>query len=420
MSKDIQDLIDKLGNEWEGFQGEMKAWQKDLEKKGHADPVLIEKIDKMAKGVESIDAAKSALDDQKKQIDLLTKRADQLEEQLNTPLITKTGETIVPKNVKSAHQRYLRTGDNDALKEVNDYIEKSLNLTVAEQGGLFYSITQETTIEPLIREIAPMRQICDVKTIDTSSLSFRSKTGNTTGGWVGEIEERPETTTPTYRLQEIEAHEMYAQPAVTAKMLEDAQFDVEGDLNEDMAETFGELENVAFISGNGQKKPRGLLTYTFHATPSATQLLYLPAGAAGNWAATDPHLVLLGIGERLKSQFIANAVFQMGRSRVVEVMKFVDGEKRPIWQPSYQAGTPSTVAGFPLIRNEHLPTKAANSLSVLFGDFKRSYRIVDRRGVLVLRDPYTSKPFVKFYTTRRVGGDLVRYDACLAIKFSET
>lgn len=407
-----------LGETWETFEADMKRWQKDQEKKGVASADLSEKIEKMSGALVELDGTKQQLDAQIKDIDAQKKRLDELEEQLNTPLITKNGDTIVPKKVKAAHNRFLRNGDLDALREVNDYVEKSMNLTVAEQGGLFYTITEDTSIEPLIREICPMRQVCDVKTISTTAYQYNRKTGNTNGGWQGELEAPTDTNTPTYAMSEIEAHTIFAQPAISQKMLEDASFNVEAELNEDLAETFGEIENLAYMSGNGVKKPRGMLTYTYSATPTATQVLYIASGASGDWAASDPHLKLLGVSALLKSQFTGAARWMMRRAQLAEICRWVDGDKRPLWQPSMQLGVPSSLLGIPITLNEQLPVKAANSLSVLYGDFKRAYTIVDRRGTVVLRDPFTSKPLVKFYTTKRTGGDLRRFDAHLAVKFA--
>jgi len=414
--ENLEKTCTELGQAWDTFQADMRAWKKNQEKNA-ANAEVTEKVEQLSNIVAGLDGTKAKLDAQLKDIAEQKSRIDEIEEALNTPIITKNGDTIVPKKVKEAKDRYLRTCDQSALAEYQDYVQKSMNLTQADQGGLFFTITAETGIDPMVREICPMRQICDVRKIGTTVYTFRKKTGNTSAGWVGEMETRPETTAPTYAMQEIIPQECYAQPYVSQTMLEDADFDVERELNEDLAETFGELENVAFISGNGVKKPRGLLSLTFSATPSAEQVLEVKTGASGDWAASDPHVVLLGVAELLKERYQGNARFMMSRARVAEVMKFVDGNKLPIWQPSFQVGTPSTLVGYPVTRNEHMPAKAANSRSVVFGDFKAAYRIVDRLGTSIMRDPYTNVPFIKFYTRRRVGGDVVRPEAYLAFKF---
>ena len=422
MSAEIKTIIDDLGRTFEGFKKNIIERHEEFEKNNRVDSIRENEIAKKTAALINFDDAKERLEKAASDVVLLKAKAAELEERLNQPVFTEGGQkTGPPKEIKEAMQRYLRKGSLADLQTVNEFVQlqhKSLNLTNADEGGVFYSFTNDNAIEPLIREIAPMRQVCDVKTISTSSYTFKRKTGNTDAGWIAELGTRADTDAMTYAQQEIVTHECYAQPLISQKMLEDAEFDVEGEINEDLADTFADLENISFISGNGVGRPRGLLTHTFSSTEVADTVLYVATGASGDWASTDPHLKLLGVGELLKAQFTANSQWMMSRGRVAEVMKFVDAEKRPLWQPSMQAGTPSALAGYPIVKNENMPAKAANSYSVLFGDFKRSYRIVDRRGTMLLRDPFTSKGYVKMYTTRRVGGDVLRKDAFLAFKFA--
>lgn len=429
MSAELQlkETIDKLGRTFESFQKDILGRQEKFEKENRRDPIKEDEIAKKVADIINFDEEKERIEKAQEELAAVKTKAEELEARLNEPVMG-GGATKgqLPPKVKAALERHFRhPSDAEAVETIHQYAAKhevkSLNLTDAS-GGVFYSFTHDNAIEPLIREVAPLRQVCSVRRIGTGSYTFKRQTGHTDAGWVGEVETRSETDAPTFGQNEIVTHECYAQPLISQKMLDDAEVDIEMELNEDLVETFANLENTAFITGNGVTQPRGLLSYTadFSSTEAADKILYIATGASGDWAATDPHIKLLGVGEQLKAQFLANARWMMSRHRLAEVMKFVDGNKLPIWQPSYQAGTPSLLLGFPVTRNEHMPAKAANSYSVVFGDFKQAYRIIDRIGMRVLRDPFTSKGFVKFYTTRRVGGDVVRKDAFLAFKFASS
>lgn len=426
MSEEIKKVIEDLGRDFEDFKKSLNDQVKSIETKGHADPVLVEKVDKMSTAIATLDSQKQALEAQAKTVDELKARADELEARLNTPTFGGGADghkTTLPADVRKQVVDYLRTGKSALREAVNEKLAefgKSLNLSVAEEGGIFYSVTHDTDIMPLVQEASPMRGLARVINISGSEYSGLMQTSELESGWVGEQEDREDTDAPTYAETRIPVHELYAMPMATTKMLEDAEYDIESDLNRQFAEAFAKAENAKFVSGNGVKCPRGLLTYTTSTTPTGRQVLYVPTGGSGDWASSDPHIPLLGAPEKLKAQYRANGKWMMSRARKSEVMKFVDGNKLPIWQPSYQAGTPATIGGFPVVDNEDMPAKAANSLSVAFGDFNRAYKIIARRGLVVLRDPLTKKGWVKFYATMRVGGDVADTDAYLAFKFASS
>lgn len=426
MSDELKKTIEEIGRDFEDFKKSLGDQVKAIETKGHADPVLLEKVDKMATAIATLDSQKSALDAQAKTVEELKTRADELEARLNTPTFGGGAgghKTAMPSDVRQNIVDYLRTGKAALRETVNEKLAefgKSLNLSVAEEGGIFYSVTHDTDIMPLVQEASPMRGLARVINISGSEYSGLMQTSELESGWVGEQEDREDTDAPTYAETRIPVHELYAMPMATTKMLEDSEYDIESDLNRQFAEAFAKAENAKFVSGNGVKCPRGLLTYTTSTTPTGRQVLYVATGGSGDWAGTDPHLKLLGAPELLKAQYRANGKWMMSRARKAEVMKFVDGNKLPIWQPSFQAGTPSTIGGFPVVDNEDMPAKAANSLSVAFGDFNRAYKIIARRGLVVLRDPLTKKGWVKFYATMRVGGDVADTDAYLAFKFASS
>lgn len=427
MSAEIKEVIEKLGHQFNEFKTEIDARQKAIEAKGHVDPLLQEKLDKMAEGLSAIDAMKAECDTHAETVAELKAKHAELEEQLNTPISIGNGETIIPKELKQKTIEFLRTGDPGIRAEVNEKhaaickaLGKSLNLTVQEEGAIFYSTTTDPALIPLVRETTPMRQIATIKTIGGSAYERMKQTGAAAGGWVGEREARPETTAPTYAKKIIEAHEQYANPAVTQQMLEDPDFDIEAELNMDIARTFSINENTAFVVGNGEKKPRGFLTYATSTTPGTEELEYIPSGGDGVFAATSPHTLFDTVIGTLKDEYHANARWMIKRALLAEVMKMVDDQKQLIWQPSLQQGMPSLLRGFPITRANDMPAKASNSLSIAFGDFRAGYTIVDRRGVRLVRDPYTNKPFVMMYTTMRVGGDVMQHEAIKVVKFATT
>jgi HK97 family phage major capsid protein len=180
------------------------------------------------------------------------------------------------------------------------------------------------------------------------------------------------------------------------------------------------MENTAFVSGNGNKKPRGFLTYAA-GTPSSSTfsvIEQLPTGAAGAFASTNPGDAMINLVYSLKAPYREKAVFMMKRATLAEVRKLKDGQGNYLWQPDFQLKQGGTLLGFNVVEAEDMPAIAANSLSIAFGDFKAGYQIVDRQGIRILRDSFTAKPYVKFYTTKRVGGDVVNFEAIKLLKFA--
>jgi HK97 family phage major capsid protein len=421
--KNVNEAIEKIGGAFEEFKSNMTDRIKAVESKGHVDPLLEEKLNRITEDLAKSDAAKDLLDEQKKSLDELKARTAEMEEKLNRPILTEGGKSIVPAEVLAKRNEFLRTG-NDAIRhEVNEQMAslaqgKSLNMTVSEDGAVFWETMKDSAILQLVREQSPIRQIATVKSIGGPAYELRKKTGASTGGWVGEREARAETTSPTFGKQVINVHEIYAEPWATQTMLDDADFDIEADLNEDIAETFAIEEGTAFVTGNGEKKPRGFLTYGVSTSPTSEQMEYIPSGASGAFVASGGHVVFDTVIGTLKDAYHDGAVWVMKRPTLASIMKMMDENKQFVWQPSLQAGTPSTIRGFAVKQADAMPTLAANSLSVAFGNFMKGYYIVDRQGVRLVRDPYTTKPYVKFYTTARMGGDVVRHEAIKVIKFA--
>lgn len=189
-----------------------------------------------------------------------------------------------------------------------------------------------------------------------------------------------------------------------------------------LAEEFAVAEGAAFISGNGTNKPKGFLAYTTAATADSSRafgtLEHIATGVSADFAASNKADVLYQVQAALRQGYRANAVWMMGKAMMFELMRIKDTTGQYLWQPSLQAGVPVNLLGTAVYEAEDMPVKAANSLSIAYGDFNRGYTIVDRVGTRMLRDPYTNKPYVGFYTTKRVGGGVINSEAIKLIKFS--
>jgi HK97 family phage major capsid protein len=253
-----------------------------------------------------------------------------------------------------------------------------------------------------------MRQLARVVKVDSAEFKQPHSTLGTGYSWVGESQSRPSTAAPGVNMVTIPTCEVYAQPAITQQLLDDAAFGLENWLINELGDAFGDAEADAFINGNGVARPRGLFTYdvvsTADATRANTVFQYVPTGGAGAFASSNPSDALISLVYAVKPQYRANASWLMSSEVLELVRKFkVASTNEYLWQPSNQAGQPATLLGFPVFESENVPAIAANSLSCAFGDFSRSYTITDRN-TLMIRDNLTNKPFVNFYSTKRLGG----------------
>jgi HK97 family phage major capsid protein len=294
---------------------------------------------------------------------------------------------------------YLRSPDERAIEA------KALSVGSNPDGGYLVPTAQSARIINKIFESSPLRQLATVEIIGTEALEVPVDIGEAGAGWVGEEQTRSETDTPQVGVQRIPVHELYANPKVTQKFLEDAAINVEAWLSGKIADKFGRTEATAFVSGTGINQPRGILTYAAGSTRGT--IAQVASGAAT--ALTDT--VIAKMPFRIKSLYLANASWLMKRSTVEAVVLMKDGNGQFIWRPGLTAGSPSTLVGHSVYMADDMPAVGAGTLSVAFGDFRRAYTVVDRLGITTLRDPYSAKPFVSFYSRKRVGGDVVDFDA---------
>jgi len=269
-------------------------------------------------------------------------------------------------------------------------------------------------------DVSPIRALATVRTVSASVYKKPFMTSGPAVGWIGETAARPQTNSPVLAELSFPTMELYAMPAATATLLDDAMVDVDQWLAAEVDQVFAEQEGVAFVSGDGINKPKGFLASTAVANGpwSWGNIGYVATGTAGAFPASNPADVLIDLGYALRVGYRRNATFMMNRKTESVIRKFKDQNGQYLWSPGVAAGAPPTLLGYPVVCDDAMPDIAANALSVAFGDFRRGYLVVDRAGVRVLRDPYTAKPYVLFYTTKRVGGGVQDFDAIKLLKFA--
>ena len=315
---------------------------------------------------------------------------------------------------KSAFDTYLRKDDRGMIGDEF----KALSVGSDPDGGYVVHPDMSGRIVTKIFETSPMRAFASVQTISTDALEGLFDLDEAEAVWVAETQTRDETDTPRLRVWRIPAHEMAAQPAATQKLLDDAEINMEAWLADKVADKFARKENAAFVGGNGVDKPRGFLTYDAGTTLPG-QIEDFRTGVNGAFAAApDGGDVLIDALYGLKAPYRANATWFMNRATTKLTRKLKDSDGAYLWSPGIAAGQPATLLGYPVAAFEDMPdatTTGAKAIAV--GDMRAAYQIVDRAGIRVLRDPYTSKPYIKFYTTKRVGGDVVKFEAIKTISF---
>lgn len=286
-------------------------------------------------------------------------------------------------------------------------IQASMSVGSSQDGGYLAPTEWNRRIEQALRPLSPMRRIANV--ISTSVNAYQTVWSDQGwgSGWVGETASRPQTVTPTLAPLIFASGEIYANPAVTQRLLDDADFQIEAWLAAEVAQTFELQEGPTWISGDGVNKPRGILTYVTGGASDGHHpggnLTVVPGGAAANLSSDG----LVDFVYSLPSPYRQNARWLMSSLTAAAAAKLKDGQGNYLWRETYVSGQPATLLGYPVELDENMPGVAAGNLPIAFGDFRRGYVINDRFGVRTLRDPYTNKPFVSFYTTKRVGGGVL-------------
>ncbi|MEZ5923907.1 MAG: phage major capsid protein [Hyphomicrobiaceae bacterium] len=371
-----------------------------LERRMSSDVVTDDKLKRLDK----------ALDEQKRTVDELILKSRRPER----------GSTSLPTRAayehKAAFDAYMRRGEASGLADLES---KALSIGSNPDGGYLVPAEVETTVMQAVKEISPIRAIAGNRQV---SSAVYKKPFSTTGfgtGWVGETAARPETTTSTLTELTFPAMELYAMPAATAAILDDAAVNIDEWIADEVRNAFAEQEGNAFILGNGVNKPKGFLDYPKVADGSWSwgNIGYQVTGVSGGFAASGASDALIDLVYSLKAGHRANAHWVMSRSTQSAVRKLKDTEGNYLWQPSAGPGAAPSLMSFPIAEAEDMPDIAADAFAIAFGDFGRGYLVVDRAGIRVLRDPYSAKPYVLFYTTKRVGGGVQDFAAIKLLKF---
>ncbi|MBX9816956.1 MAG: phage major capsid protein [Burkholderiaceae bacterium] len=393
--KDVQEVAEALGKKFDEFKGAND------------------------KRVDALEAEKGKLSGQVEALNGKLTELDALKSELEKELagIKRPGgnaDKVVSEH-KAAFMQFVRKGKDDGLGELQ---AKALQTTVEADGG--YAVPEELdrAILELLRDESPMRQVCSQIPVSTPDYKKLVNLGGAGSGWVGETAERPATGTPALAQIAAVMGEIYANPQATQTSLDDMFFDAEAWLNAEVAREFSEQEGLAFLTGNGTNKPKGLLAYTMALTADDVRafgtIQNVKSGTAGDFDADD----LVKLVYTLRKGHRAGATWMLPNMTLFKIRTMKDLEGNYIWRPGIEAGQPSSLLGYGVTENEDMPAIAADANAVLFGDFRRAYTIVDRIGTRVLRDPYTNKPNVGFYTTKRVGGMLTDSNAVKVLTLS--
>lgn len=420
---DMEKAFESLNKGFDEYKSANDERLKQIEEKGSADPITEEKLNKIEK---SLDAHQEKMD----KLHLAAKRRERV-------VVDKDGNEI-DLDAKALKWARSVSGDRhvefdakgmEAYKETFDkFLRKGNEIFSADEhkalsvgndpdGGYVVHPDMSGRIVNKVFETSPMRAYASVQTISTDALEGLFDLDEAASGWVGETASRPETDTPQIEKWRIPVHELYADPKATQKILDDAEVNMEQWLAGKVAEKFARDEADAFVNGTGVAQPRGFLTYA-DGTTLPGQIEQFDTGVNGDFAAApNGGDVLIDALYGLKAPYRANATWFMNRATTKLTRKLKDSDGAYLWSPGIAAGQPATLLGYPVASFEDMPDPATGSLSIAVGDMRETYQIVDRIGIRTLRDPYTKRPYVSFYTTKRVGGDVVNFESLKLINF---
>ncbi|MBI1867712.1 MAG: phage major capsid protein [Methylocystis sp.] len=317
---------------------------------------------------------------------------------------------------KAAFNLYMRAGESSGLKALE---AKALSAGSGPDGGYLVPVPAEQEILRRLAHLSPIRAIASVREISTHSLRKAYSFQGPAAGWVAEADPRPQTANQQIADMTFPALELYAMPAATQTLLDDAVVDIEQWIAEEVQTVFAEQEGAAFVNGNGVNKPQGFLAYQTIADASWTwgKVGYVATGVAGGFPTTTPSDVLFGLVYALRAGYRQKGKFVLNRQTQSLVRQFKTTTGEYIWAPPASLGQNATLMNFEVVEAEDMPNPGTDAFAIAFGDFERGYIVVDRLGIRVLRDPYSAKPYVLFYTTKRVGGGIQDFEAIKLLKF---
>jgi len=399
---ELKETIESIGRAFEQFKAENDARLKEIEKKGSADPLLAEKVEK-------INADLTALGAMKKQLEAIETAVARGQ--------YPGGGTAKDKEVIARAKAFthLMRGNIDSVKDME--IQASASTLSDPDGGFTVPEEVDAAIDRVAAKMSAMRSLATVMAISTDTYKKLVSQGGAVSGWTSEKGTRSETATPTLAEIAINTKELYAMPYATQALLDDSRIDIGAWLAGEVAIEFAEEEGDAFINGNGVEKPKGIGAYAMVANASYTwgKVGYIAGGHSSLLNNLDK---LIDVQHALKPVYRNGASWLMNDATVGVVRKFKDGDGNYIWRPGLLEGAPDTLLSKPVVVDDNVDNIGSNKYPIFYGNFKRAYLIIDRLGTRVLRDPYTAKPYVAFYTTKRVGGGIVMYEALKALKIT--
>ena len=397
---ELADAFGEFMTSFEAFREANDERLAQMERRFGDDVVTVEKVDRISR----------SLDEHKRALDRLSLKGAR-------PALERDGTQAGGSEHKQAFDAYMRRGDDRAMLAVD---LKAMSYGSGPDGGYLVPAETETAIGKRLAGLSPIRSIASVRQVSSAVLKKPFQLTGPVTGWVGETAPRPQTATSNLAELQFPAMELYAMPAATASLLEDSAVDLDEWIASEVEAAFAEQEGAAFVNGDGTDKPRGFLDYPLvdDASWSWGNVGTVSTGVSGGLPTSDASDVLIDTIYALKAGYRQNATWVMNRKVQASIRKLKDADGNYLWQPPAQPGGRAMLMGFPLVEAEDMPDAAADATPIAFGDFGRGYLVVDRTGVRVLRDPYSAKPYVMFYTTKRVGGGVQDFNAIKLIRYS--
>lgn len=430
---ELKKTLDGIASAWEAFKAKHEQEVAEL-KKGGADYITKDELSKVNTALDDLLAQKDAIELKVNRLKLsgtadqgvdVAKQVKAFNDNLRAHAISQGRQAPVDQSpeqmaaYKSAALTLVRRG------KVAGEEEKAMSVGSDPDGGFLVPADMSGRIVTRLFDTSPIRQYANVVTISSDRLEGVRDIDEADAGWVGEVASRTSTTTPQVGKWEIVAHELYANPQVTQKLLDDAGFDIETWLANKIADKMGRKEATAFVAGTGVNQPQGFCSYSTAATADGSRawgtIEHVVSGTNGGFTTSSTlngSEKLIDLIQAFKTGYLQNARWFTTREVLAAIRKFKDTQNQYIWQPGLQAGQPATVLAYPVVLCQDMPALSANGLSLALADMQQAYTIVDRLGMRTLRDALFNKPYVGFYTIKRTGGAVVQSEAIKFLKFS--
>ena len=399
----VRDAVNELSCAFEEFKSVNDARLHSLEKTGKVDNLIEQKLSRL-----------------NAEVDRTYDQLNKLQLSFKRPAFEDSEGSLsfAEQERKSAFFHYIRKGDESRLSQ---FETKSLSTGSDPDGGYFIPQIVSDRIGRELADLSPIRALASVMTISSSAVDLLVDKDKAEVGWVAEAGDRVETASPKLGKIRIPVHELYAKPRATQKLLDDARVNVEEWLSNRISTKMAQVENKAFLDGNGENKPKGFLAYETVVRGGLEwgKIEHLITGKKGAFAEANPEDILIEAIHAMKAEYQKGAVWLMSPSAHAAARKLKDKNGLYLWHPGLGTEPISTLLGYKVVIVDDMPSLTADtaSNSIVFANMKEGYQIVDHTGTRILRDPFTAKPYVEFYTTKRVGGDVMNFNAFKVIKF---